>query len=113
MSKLARASPRYMNGTGNPVYCPCKQGCSQEQWSYGPGISASGGGGWPGPKTPVPGLYVCGDSTMPGIGVPAAAASLLRLSGRVREWVGDRKFSHARRSDKDSFAKCKHLAWVL
>lgn len=42
--------------------------------SYGPGISAAGGGGWPGPKTPVPGLYVCGDSTMPGIGVPAAAA---------------------------------------
>jgi len=42
--------------------------------SYGPGISADGGGGWPGPKTPIPGLYVCGDSTMPGIGVPAAAA---------------------------------------
>ncbi len=30
---------------------------------------------WPGPKTPVPGLHVCGDSCMPGIGVPAAAAS--------------------------------------
>ncbi|KAL6760779.1 hypothetical protein V8C86DRAFT_3017971 [Haematococcus lacustris] len=45
--------------------------------SYGPGISAStpSHGGWPGPTTPVPGLYVCGDSTMPGIGVPAAAAS--------------------------------------
>ncbi|KAF5837057.1 hypothetical protein DUNSADRAFT_4890 [Dunaliella salina] len=44
--------------------------------TYGPGISASESpGGWPGPKTPVPGLYVCGASTMPGIGVPAAAAS--------------------------------------
>ncbi|KAG2437504.1 hypothetical protein HXX76_006153 [Chlamydomonas incerta] len=43
--------------------------------SYGPGISAAGGAGWPGPKTPVPGLTVCGDSCMPGIGVPAAAAS--------------------------------------
>lgn len=32
-------------------------------------------GTWPGPKTPVPGLYACGDSCMPGIGVPAAAAS--------------------------------------
>mmetsp|Transcript_20184 Transcript_20184/g.56215 ORF Transcript_20184/g.56215 Transcript_20184/m.56215 type:complete len:631 (-) Transcript_20184:221-2113(-) len=48
---------------------------NRHRGSYGPGISASGGGGWPGPKTPVPGLYVCGDSTMPGIGVPAAAAS--------------------------------------
>ncbi|KXZ49671.1 hypothetical protein GPECTOR_20g528 [Gonium pectorale] len=43
--------------------------------SYGPGISAAGGQGWPGPRTPVPGLSVCGDSCMPGIGVPAAAAS--------------------------------------
>ncbi|EFJ44494.1 hypothetical protein VOLCADRAFT_64714 [Volvox carteri f. nagariensis] len=43
--------------------------------SYGPGISASGGQSWPGPKTPIPGLSVCGDSCMPGIGVPAAAAS--------------------------------------
>ncbi|GIL93448.1 hypothetical protein Vretifemale_20840, partial [Volvox reticuliferus] len=43
--------------------------------SYGPGISASGKESWPGPKTPIPGLSVCGDSCMPGIGVPAAAAS--------------------------------------
>jgi phytoene dehydrogenase-like protein len=42
--------------------------------SYGPAISARSGT-FPGPKTPVPGLYACGDSTMPGIGVPAAAAS--------------------------------------
>ncbi|GLC53603.1 hypothetical protein PLESTB_000767600 [Pleodorina starrii] len=43
--------------------------------SYGPGISAASGQSWPGPKTPIPGLSVCGDSCMPGIGVPAAAAS--------------------------------------
>lgn len=41
--------------------------------SYGPGISARTGS-FPGPKTPVPGLYACGDSTMPGIGVPAGEA---------------------------------------
>ncbi len=29
----------------------------------------------PGPRTPVPGLLLCGDSTMPGIGVPAVAMS--------------------------------------
>jgi phytoene dehydrogenase-like protein len=32
-------------------------------------------GTFPGAGTPVPGLYACGDSCMPGIGVPAAAAS--------------------------------------
>lgn len=42
--------------------------------TYGPGISARGAT-FPGPKTPIPGLYGCGDSYMPGIGVPAAAAS--------------------------------------
>jgi hypothetical protein len=41
----------------------------------GPAISASGKRTWPGTATPVPGLTVCGDSCMPGIGVPAAAAS--------------------------------------
>ena len=30
---------------------------------------------FPGFKTPLPGLMRCGDSTFPGIGVPAAAAS--------------------------------------
>ena len=42
--------------------------------SYGPGISAATGS-FPGPRTDLPGLYRCGDSCAPGIGVPAAAAS--------------------------------------
>ena len=42
--------------------------------TYGPAISAQQAS-FPGPKTSVPGLYGCGDSYMPGIGVPAAAAS--------------------------------------
>jgi phytoene dehydrogenase-like protein len=42
--------------------------------TYGPAISARNGT-WPGAATPLPGLSVCGDSCMPGIGVPAAAAS--------------------------------------
>ncbi len=42
--------------------------------TYGPAIRA-GEGLFPGPATPVPGLMVCGDSTFPGIGLPAVAAS--------------------------------------
>ncbi|MBF2007141.1 MAG: FAD-dependent oxidoreductase [Chlorogloeopsis fritschii C42_A2020_084] len=42
--------------------------------SYGPAIAA-GKGMFPGPNTPIQGLYRVGDSTMPGIGVPAVAAS--------------------------------------
>ena len=42
--------------------------------TYGPAISARKGS-FPGPGTNVPGLYRCGDSCAPGIGVPAAAAS--------------------------------------
>jgi phytoene dehydrogenase-like protein len=42
--------------------------------SYGPAISAATGA-FPGPATPLPGLYRCGDGCAPGIGVPAAAAS--------------------------------------
>ncbi|EFJ39448.1 hypothetical protein VOLCADRAFT_84931 [Volvox carteri f. nagariensis] len=42
--------------------------------TYGPAIEA-GKGFFPGPTTPIPGLYCCGDSTFPGIGLPAVAAS--------------------------------------
>jgi len=42
--------------------------------TYGPAIRA-GRQRFPGPKTPLRGLLRCGDSTAPGIGVPAAAAS--------------------------------------
>lgn len=42
--------------------------------SYGPAIAA-GKGLFPGATTPIPGLLCCGDSTFPGIGLPAVAAS--------------------------------------
>jgi carotene isomerase len=42
--------------------------------TYGPAIAA-GKGMFPGSHTPISGLYRVGDSTMPGIGVPAVAAS--------------------------------------
>lgn len=44
------------------------------QGTYGPAISA-GKGTFPSNQTPIKGLYRVGDSTMPGIGVPAVAAS--------------------------------------
>ncbi|CAG9466303.1 unnamed protein product [Pedinophyceae sp. YPF-701] len=43
--------------------------------SYGPGVVAGKGQLIPGAKTPVPGLYACGDTAFPGIGLPAVAAS--------------------------------------
>ncbi|NET30754.1 MAG: NAD(P)/FAD-dependent oxidoreductase [Cyanothece sp. SIO1E1] len=46
----------------------------RHQGSYGPAIQA-GQGVFPGPGTPLPGLLCCGDSTFPGIGLPAVAAS--------------------------------------
>jgi phytoene dehydrogenase-like protein len=42
--------------------------------SYGPAIQA-GAGLFPGSNTPLAGLLCCGDSTFPGIGIPAVAAS--------------------------------------
>ncbi|RID44861.1 hypothetical protein BRARA_I01626 [Brassica rapa] len=42
--------------------------------TYGPAIEA-GKGTFPGHSTPIPQLMCCGDSTFPGIGVPAVAAS--------------------------------------
>ena len=46
----------------------------RDRGSYGPAIVA-GEGLFPGCKTPINGLLCCGDSTFPGIGVPAVAAS--------------------------------------
>ena len=46
----------------------------RHQGTYGPAIAA-GKGLFPGCKTPIKGLYRVGDSTLPGIGVPAVAAS--------------------------------------
>eukprot|EP00898_Chlorokybus_atmophyticus_P007437 jgi/Chlat1/7695/Chrsp64S00562 len=46
----------------------------RDRGTYGPAIKA-GQGMFPGHTTPLPGLYTCGDSTFPGIGVPAVAAS--------------------------------------
>ena len=42
--------------------------------SYGPALRA-GQAKFPYPRTEIPGLFVCGDSVFPGIGVPAVAAS--------------------------------------
>lgn len=42
--------------------------------TYGPAIAANEGR-FPSCKTPIKGLYLVGDSTLPGIGVPAVAAS--------------------------------------
>ncbi|KAL2339336.1 hypothetical protein Fmac_013782 [Flemingia macrophylla] len=42
--------------------------------TYGPAVEA-GRDSFPGHSTPIPQLYCCGDSTFPGIGVPAVAAS--------------------------------------
>jgi carotene isomerase len=44
------------------------------QGTYGPAIAA-GEGMFPNTQTPIKNLYLVGDSTMPGIGVPAVAAS--------------------------------------
>lgn len=48
--------------------------------SYGPALPP---GTWPGPVSSVPGLYLCGDSVFPGIGVPAAAASGVMAANTV------------------------------
>jgi phytoene dehydrogenase-like protein len=46
----------------------------RHQGTYGPAIAADEGR-FPSCKTPIQGLYRVGDSTLPGIGVPAVAAS--------------------------------------
>lgn len=52
--------------------------------SYGPAIRA-GEASFPFPGTPVDGLLVCGDSTFPGIGVPAVAGSGILAANSV-DW---------------------------
>lgn len=52
------------------------------QGTYGPAIAA-GQGMFPGCTTPISGLYRVGDSTRPGIGVPAAAASGILCANRL------------------------------
>ncbi len=55
----------------------------RHQGTYGPAIKA-GEGMFPGNKTPIRGLYRVGDSTSPGIGVPAvAAAGIMCANGLV------------------------------
>jgi len=51
------------------------------QGTYGPAISAREGL-FPGDQTPIAGLYRVGDSTLPGIGVPAVAASGILCANR-------------------------------
>lgn len=46
----------------------------RDRGSYGPALSAAKGL-FPGATTPLSGLFCCGDSTFPGIGLPAVAAS--------------------------------------
>ncbi|QDZ21985.1 amine oxidase [Chloropicon primus] len=46
----------------------------RQSGSYGPGIAA-GKQSWPTANTAIDGLLLCGDSTFPGIGVPAVAGS--------------------------------------
>lgn len=58
----------------------------RSEGTYGPAIKA-GEGSFPGPQTNIPGLLCCGDSTMPGIGVPAVAASgLITANSLVPVW---------------------------
>ena len=58
----------------------------RHQGTYGPAIAA-GQGMFPSTQTPIPDLYRVGDSTMPGIGVPAVAASgILCANSLVKPW---------------------------
>jgi len=52
--------------------------------TYGPAIAA-GQGHFPGPKTPIKNLYRVGDSTLPGIGVPAVVASGIMCANMLKD----------------------------
>jgi phytoene dehydrogenase-like protein len=51
--------------------------------TYGAAFRADEGKVFPGPLTPLPGLFCCGDSNMPGVGVPAVAMSGMIAAGAV------------------------------
>jgi phytoene dehydrogenase-like protein len=51
--------------------------------TYGAGYRADQGQLFPGPTTPLPDLLCCGDSNMPGIGVPAVAMSAMIAAGTL------------------------------
>lgn len=76
-TSLARVMPNIrtqttLSLTGTPL--THERYLRRYQGSYGPAIAA-GKALFPGPKTPLQGLLCCGDSTFPGIGLPAVAAS--------------------------------------
>lgn len=54
----------------------------RDRGSYGPALIA-GKETFPGPQTPLNGLFCCGDGTFPGIGVPAVAASGMGLANTL------------------------------
>jgi phytoene dehydrogenase-like protein len=58
--------------------------------TYGPELAA-GQRDFPGAKTPVEGLLCCGDSTWPGIGVPAVAGSGIAAAHAIVGWEAQRE----------------------
>ncbi|KAI5074568.1 hypothetical protein GOP47_0010529 [Adiantum capillus-veneris] len=65
----------------------------RSEGTYGPAIKA-GDMNFPGPQTSIPGLLCCGDSTLPGIGVPAVAASGLLTAHRLVPFWDHLKLLH-------------------
>ncbi|NER00153.1 MAG: carotene isomerase, partial [Cyanothece sp. SIO2G6] len=54
----------------------------RHQGTYGPAFRA-GKQLFPGPNTPLPGFWCCGDSTFPGIGLPAVATSGMIVANTI------------------------------
>ncbi|MGK7890331.1 MAG: phytoene desaturase family protein [Leptolyngbyaceae cyanobacterium] len=54
----------------------------RHQGTYGPAFRA-GAQLFPGPNTPLPGFWCCGDSTFPGIGLPAVATSGMIVANTI------------------------------
>ncbi len=55
----------------------------RKRGTYGAAYRADMGQVFPGPATPLDGFYCCGDSNMPGVGVPAVAVSGMMTAGAV------------------------------